>query len=341
MGAAQHLEPRGPSSGARLRLLSSFAALAAGATAVVLVALILRDLPPVASTSRGASSTATSAATPSVAPTVQAPTRFPAPPRGSVVFAAQAGVDVLGLAVVPGKNHVVVQASMVGQQGNGVRNLTIAFHVTAPNGRRTTSAASPCGAGCYRARIAVPRPRSVAVSIGAGKPISFAMTSAWPPRPAAALVAGARNAWLGLHTLVIDDSYGDGNVTLHTLWQVVAPDRIADQIRGGGDSIIIGDRRWDRPSGSNSWIGAAQSPVQQPQPFWVSAVDAHLLGSVSLHGRPAWKVSFFDPKTPGWYTLLIDKATMHTMDMRMLAQAHFMHDTYSSFDAPIAILPPK
>ena len=88
-------------------------------------------------------------------------------------------------------------------------------------------------------------------------------------------------------------------------------------------------------------IVSPQTPVSQPQPFWESAVDARVLGSVSDHGRPAWKVSFFDPKTPGWFTILVDKATMRTVDMRMTATAHFMHDSYGSFDAPISITPPR
>ena len=81
--------------------------------------------------------------------------------------------------------------------------------------------------------------------------------------------------------------------------------------------------------------------MTQPQPFWQSAVDAHVLGSVNVHGRPAWKVSFFDPKTPAWFTILVDKQTKHTLDLSMTAAAHFMHDTYGSFDAPLTIEPPR
>jgi hypothetical protein len=62
---------------------------------------------------------------------------------------------------------------------------------------------------------------------------------------------------------------------------------------------------------------------------------------VSVDGRPAWRISFFDPGTPGWFTILVDKATMHTLDIRMTAIAHFMHDVYGPFNAPISITPPK
>ncbi len=59
-----------------------------------------------------------------------------------------------------------------------------------------------------------------------------------------------------------------------------------------------------------------------------------------MDARPAWKVSFFDPDTPGWYTILVDKQTMHTISVQMIATDHFMHDTYSQFNTPIAITPP-
>ena len=143
-------------------------------------------------------------------------------------------------------------------------------------------------------------------------------------------------------TLIFTDRLSSGgSVTLDTRWEIVAPDRVAYEIKGSGSSVIIGDRRWDKPAGGTTWQETQQAPVQQPQPFWVSATDVHLLGTVSVHGRPAWKISFFDPGTPGWFTILVDKATMHTVDIRMTAIAHFMHDTYGPFNAPIAITPPK
>jgi hypothetical protein len=94
------------------------------------------------------------------------------------------------------------------------------------------------------------------------------------------------------------------------------------------------------PAGSKTWTEQPQLPITQPTPFWVEAIDARLLGSARVAGRSAWKVSFYDPVTPAWFTLLIDKSTLHTLDMRMTANSHFMHDTYGAFDAPARIVPP-
>jgi hypothetical protein len=76
-------------------------------------------------------------------------------------------------------------------------------------------------------------------------------------------------------------------------------------------------------------------------PGWTAVADAHLLGSVTTHGRAAWRVSFFDPGTPAWFEILIDKRTLHTLDSRMVATAHFMHDVYGAFDTTPPVDPPS
>jgi hypothetical protein len=53
-----------------------------------------------------------------------------------------------------------------------------------------------------------------------------------------------------------------------------------------------------------------------------------------------WRVSFFDPKTPGWFEVALDKRTLHTLELSMFATAHFMHDVYGGFDEPAGIRPP-
>lgn len=324
-----------------LRLLAAIVALAAGVGAAVFVISLLRGLPPVAtSTSGSPAGTATTATASSAlpsAPARQAATAFPTPPRGSIVYGAEAGLNALGLAVLPRKGSIGLQASVVGTQGNGITGLAVRFDVR--GSRSATVTGVPCGPGCYRATAPVARPREVTVSVGS-KRVPFAMPTLWPPPPAAALVARASRVYRSLHTLVIHDSLGDGHVRLNTLYKIVAPDRLSYEVAGSSEAIIIGNTLWYKLPSEKSWHTQPQLPVQQPTPFWVTAVDAHLLGTVSVHGRPAWKVSFFDPETPGWYTLLIDKASFHTLDMLMTAHAHFMHDTYGSFDEPLEITPP-
>jgi hypothetical protein len=85
-------------SAARARLIGAFAALAAGAAAVVFGVTLVRGLPAIASTA--STSLATSGAESPAAPTVSATRRFPAPPRGALVIGASSGAKALGLSVL-------------------------------------------------------------------------------------------------------------------------------------------------------------------------------------------------------------------------------------------------
>jgi hypothetical protein len=73
----------------------------------------------------------------------------------------------------------------------------------------------------------------------------------------------------------------------------------------------------------------------------VSVTDAHVLGPVTHDGRPAVRVSFFDPGSPAWFTLVLDRATQRTLDLRMVTNAHFMHDVFRAFDSTPPIVPPR
>ena len=65
-----------------------------------------------------------------------------------------------------------------------------------------------------------------------------------------------------------------------------------------------------------------------------------MLGRARIGSRPAWRVSFFDPSTPSWFEAWIDPATGRTLKLDMIAAAHFMHDVYGPFNAPVRLAPP-
>ena len=105
---------------------------------------------------------------------------------------------------------------------------------------------------------------------------------------------------------------------------------------------FLGAHRWDRDPGKpwqKSSIGFGQ---HQPEPFWGNApTKASLLGSAVVHGRPVWIVTFLQPSFPAWFTLWVDKASYHTLELRMVAQVHFMHHLYRDFNRAAAIRPPQ
>jgi hypothetical protein len=279
-------------------------------------------------------------------PTVLAPpaaATFPTPPRGAFVMARGDGSDVLALAVVPNASGAVLQVSDVTSEGVGATGLHVSFAVSSGD-RTATGTARACGAGCYRASVALPgRPDVVSVHIGRGARDTtwkVPLPASWPAKDASAIVARATRTWKRLKSLRYHERLSsDPRHSVTSSWQIVAPDRLAYQIRGEGQAVIVGEKRWDRQPGAG-WVETSALRLHQPTPFWVAATDAYVVDSATIRRRPVWRVSFFDPRTPGWFLAAIDKKTYRTLDVHMTAVAHFMHDAYSGFNTSIKIEPP-
>src|SRR5256885_323163 len=124
----------------------------------------------------------------------------------------------------------------------------------------------------------------------------------WPAAAGSALMARAGRVWRSLRTLSFREQLAsDATHSVTSVWRAAAPDRIAYTVTKGYSSVVIGGRRWDRAPGG-PWVESSQTaPIHQPVPFWVSVANAHVLDSVRLRGRDVWRVSFFDPGTPGWF----------------------------------------
>ena len=276
-------------------------------------------------------------AAPNVAtvPTLEAD--FPAPPVGAVVYSRQLGRNALAVGVVPGADKIVMQASVVGPEGQGVSGLDVTFG----NAGQSASGRS-CGDGCYRAELpAEVSPRAIDVAVEGGSSVRWTipLPARWSPRDAAQLVGDAGQAWRSLHSLAFDETLGSGVRLVTSSWTVQAPDRLTYRIVGGASAVVIGKRRWDKEQGQ-PWEESSQQPLQQPIPPWVRVTDAHVVGETTVDGRPARVVTFFDPNVPAWFRVVVDRETNRTLDLRMVATAHFMHDRLHSFNAVPPIRPP-
>jgi hypothetical protein len=256
---------------------------------------------------------------------------FPSPPRGAVVYSRELGGDALALGVVPQKGHVLAQVSVVGPQGTGIPGLSV---------RVNDERASACGRGCYRATL-TGAPGTVEVRV---KTTTWRVTlpAAWPPPDASAMLAQASRTWRSLHSLSFHETLAsDLEHRVVSAWRIEAPDKVAYQVLGGWAGIVVGGRRWDRSPTASRWTPSVQSRLTQPVPGWVRVTDAHVLGRAIVNGRPAWRVSFFDPGTPAWFTVAIDRQSFRTLDSRMTATSHFMHDVYGAYNPTPPITPPR
>ena len=270
------------------------------------------------------------------APRVKPAEAIAPPPPGALVLAQEAGTRAVALAVGQGARPRLT-ATVLGSNGEAASGLPVSFRVGA-----ASLLARPCGPGCYTAFA--PRSafrRRVAVVLP-GRDVSFVIPP--EPRPAAAIVARAARVFSGLRSLVYVESLRSGpKGGLLTTWRLKAPNEVTYDIRGGASAVIIGQRRWDRDRPGAPWRRSDQIPaLRVPQPSWGHvAVNAHVLGTGRVEGRPVWIVSFANPTTPAWFTASIDQRTYRTLRLRMTAAAHFMRHRYIEFDRPLTIRPPR
>ena len=123
-------------------------------------------------------------------------------------------------------------------------------------------------------------------------------------------------------------------------WQAQAPNRLAYQIVKGYSAVIVGKHRWDKAPGGR-WKRSPQDPIAQPTPPGKRHHNPHVLGAAVVRGRPGLRVSFYDPETPGWFTVVLERKTLRTLDLRMITTAHFMHEVYGEFNAAPEIRAPR
>jgi len=250
-----------------------------------------------------------------------------------VVFAREAGTSALALAVVPGGARPLTRVSVVNGQGNGQGGLEV---------KAAGTALIACGAGCYQGHVPARKLQgAVQVSLGA-RSYRFQLPSGLHLPSGATAMSRATRVWRKLTTLVWHERLAASPTdALYTVYRAVAPDQLAYTISRRSSAIIIGTKRWDRPTPTAPWVESPQlPPVRQPQPFWASVANARVLGQERVDRKPVWVITFFDPGTPAWFEARVEKSTGRTLVLDMTAVAHFMHHVYGPFDAPFELHPP-
>jgi copper transport protein len=249
------------------------------------------------------------------------------PPPGGVVLARQDGDRAVALSIRRSGGTLSLVATILGSNGFGLDALPVRF--AAPG---ATAPGAGCGPGCYAASLAAPRARTVDVVVS-GRRIRFPVRTG---PSAAGLVIRAGRVFDSLRSLVYEESLASNpRNRVVTRFEMVAPDRLAYRIEGGQQAVVVGGRRWDRSPGGR-WVRSAQSPLHIPAAPWSLIRDARLIGRTSR----IWRVAFLDPTIPSWFEITVDRRTLRTLDVHMTAAAHFMHDRYVRFNAPLRITPP-
>ena len=264
-------------------------------------------------------------------------------PAGAVVLAKEDGGLAVGLAAAPRDGQLLVVATVFGQSGGGAAKLRTRIDITTRAGQHMTAAATACGAGCYEAAFGTGAiPERASVTFNGGARVNFTLPAHGPSASALRLVRATEAEYRRLRSLVTHERLAS-NLTdvVYTTYYAVAPDKLRFDVRGEDDSIIIGNRRWDRAPGGK-WQESSQEPIKPITPYWTPLVqDATILGTATVAGRSCWVITFADPQTPGFFTIYVDKSTHRTLELEMTAAAHFMHHVYGPFNAPLTIQPPS
>lgn len=264
-------------------------------------------------------------------------------PPGAVVLAKEDNKLGVGLAVAPRTHGTLVVLTVFGQSGGGQAGLDPHITLTNHDGSKNSAPATTCTTGCYQAVFpGTALPHTATVSFNDGSHVTFTLPSHGPSAQALRIVHETEAEYKQIHTVITHERLASSRkLVVYTTYYSVAPHRLHFVVKGEDESIIIDKRRWDRSLGG-PWKESSTVPLTPIAPYWTPLVqDATLLGSSTIKGRPVWVVSFADPQTPGFFTIWVDKQNHRTLELQMTAAAHFMHHTYTNFNAPLKIEPPK
>jgi hypothetical protein len=266
----------------------------------------------------------------------------PDPPHGAFVLAREDGDLAVALAARRAGAGLRLTGTVIASDGTGLTGLRVRFAV----GARQLPPAKPCGPGCYASSTqAGADVRRIAIALsGRGRApstVAFTLPQHWPVS-AAPLLRGAERVFRSLRGVVYDERLSSGpRVTVTSVWRSEAPDRVSYRSSNGAKGVVIGKTRWDLVVGGGWKRSSQDPPVVMPSPPWAAgAYDVTLLGGGRLDGHAVVRFSMFEPTTPAWYTVTLDRRTLRTLNVAMTATAHFMVDHYVTFDAPPQIRPP-
>ncbi len=231
----------------------------------------------------------------------------PAPARGTVVFARQAQELAVGLVGAPGH---AAQADRDRDRPDRLRRRRPRRAALGPVGCRQPgrSLRSRAGTGATRPRSRWRiRARFGVVLRGQGLPRSLAFpVRQWPPPLGTAFLHRATRNFSELQSVVYREHLAsDPTHAITTLWTLAAPGSVEYAIAGGPQGIVIGRRRWDRPSRTAPWTLSVSEQLTQPAPPWgTRSRDVRVMGESASNVTLSW----VDPVIPAWYTTTFTRA---------------------------------
>ena len=151
----------------------------------------------------------------------------------------------------------------------------------------------------------------------------------------------------------IADGGGNASVSEHevTTGDGSTPPGFTYRAAGGMEAIIIGSTRWIRLPGDPGWEeqqGATVVPPSEWDEEYFGATGFTILGEETIDGERCQLLAFVVPElseprrqTVAWYLWWVGAETGHVRKEAMVSRLHYMRNSFSGFDVPILLSPPK
>jgi copper transport protein len=259
------------------------------------------------------------------------------PSDGDLTMASSAGDVLVGLTLRPGRPARNTAWLYVLPIGGEQAASDLAVTMTEA-GR--AQAVRRCGPACRAADVNLVGGESLAVGVRGAGTAAFRVP-ALPAPDAGGVVERAQELMHALRTYRLDETLRPAKVPLVVTYAFQAPDRLEYQVRGGGETVIVGPEQFSRDGPSAPWRAEAMPAVQVPTFIWDGARVVAPRTLTAAGDGPLQVVSFYEALDglPVWFELSVDARGL-VDQAAMRAQAHFMTHRYYDFDAPLSISPP-
>ena len=266
------------------------------------------------------------------------------PQPGDLTLGGNAGEVLVGLTLrpgEPGRNEILVYLlPLEGEQAAAGIPAAVAIEGD------PKVPMQDCGPTCRRAELDLSGSEELQVTVGgaSGGVAEFHL----PALPAPSGDKLLRRTQARIHALGsyrMHEELSSGGPAIRSIYAFVAPDLARIDVEHRSTTVFVGDTRYLR-EGEGPWqVQRNSPPLSVPIFTWDSFrpwVDARIIGSGRVDGRPAQVISFFGASggTPAWFRLWIGDDGL-VVRARMRAQGHFMEQRYEDFNAPIQIGAPR
>ena len=149
----------------------------------------------------------------------------------------------------------------------------------------------------------------------------------------------------------IADGQGNASVAEHavTVGDENSPPGFTYRAPGGMEAIAIGSTRWIKLPGDLGWQKQEGATTVLPSDWdedYTGATGFTILGEETIDGERCQLLAFVAPELPSprrtvaWYLWWVGEETGYVHKEAMSSRLHYMLNTFSDFDVPIALAPP-